>query len=417
MNHPLRIAPILIALTAVTSDARAGDWNPHVVRQLNGQAPQIRLDARLQVVTERWNRVVAVPYLAYMAEQDRLLMLVSCDYPHHPMMLQSDDRGATWSEPRNVGLDASGRVIPGLGVGLTYLGQGNVLFYSNVRWFSRDYGKTWGDPIAIAPVAEGRPWNIWDPPLVDRDGQTGKLIRILETGYTGSTTAHQQGYLRSSRDGGRTWSEAAKIPQWEAVSEVALIRAGNGDLVAACRTDIPARMVGESLDHYEGLGISISQDDGSTWSPVKKLFDWGRHHPSLLRLPDNDLVMTYVVRKGYVATADGFPQFGVEAVVSHDHGKTWDLDHRYILHHWVGHRKGPTDWWPSSQATSTVLLPDGSILTAFGTGYRCKEDARGMSAPRDVGLVHWRPSPGPLNQDRAMRDAPFDSDLRNIFKP
>lgn len=32
--------------------------------------------------------------------------------------------------------------------------------------------------------------------------------------------------------------------------------------------------------------------------------------------------MTYVVRKGYVNTADGFPQFGIEAVVSRDNGQT-----------------------------------------------------------------------------------------------
>ena len=58
--------------------------------------------------------------------------------------------------------------------------------------------------------------------------------------------------------------------------------------------------------------------------------------------PSGEIVMTYVVRKGYVDSPDGFPQFGVEAVVSRDHGQTWDLDHRYILHHWIGHIEGAT---------------------------------------------------------------------------
>jgi len=58
------------------------------------------------------------------------------------------------------------------------------------------------------------------------------------------------------------------------------------------------------------------------------LYEYGRHHPSLVLMPDGDIVMTYVVRKGgYVDSKDGFPQFGVEAIVSHDHGRTWDLDH------------------------------------------------------------------------------------------
>ncbi len=218
------------------------------------------------------------------------------------------------------------------------------------------------------------------------------------------------------------------MSQWKGVSEVALVRAGNGDLIGACRTDIPRR-IESGLDHFEDLGISVSKDDGNTWSTVEKLYDYGRHHPSLILMPNMDIVMTYVVRLGYVESLDGFPQFGVVAVVSHDHGRTWDLDHRYILHAWVGNRKGPDEdgigraYWPSPQATSSVLLPDGSILTVFGTGYRSKpglsEDGTGTSkfAPRDVGVVHWRTSSESLNADRTIRDAAFDSDHRNIFDP
>ena len=123
--------------------------------------------------------------------------------------------------------------------------------------------------------------------------------------------------------------------------------------------------------------------------------------------------MTYVVRLGYVDSKDGFPQFGIEAVVSRDHGLTWDLDHKYILHAWAGALKGPDRWWPSSQSTSSQLLPDGSIITAFGTGYRIEEE----QAPRDVGLVRWQLNTGPVNTDSTIRDAAFDSDLRNIFDP
>ena len=69
---------------------------------------------------------------------------------------------------------------------------------------------------------------------------------------------------------------------------------------------------------------------------------------------------------------------------------------------------------PSSQATSSQLLPDGSILTAFGTGYRVHAEGQ---APRDVGLVRWRPNTGAVNSDTTIRDAGIHSDLRNIFDP
>ena len=175
--------------------------------------------------------------------------------------------------------------------------------------------------------------------------------------------------------------------------------------------------MGTTLDHYEGLGVSISKDDGRTWSAVKKLYDYGRHHPSLVLMPNQDIVMTYVVRLGYVDDRNGFPQFGIEAIVSHDHGVTWDLDHRYLLHVWSGKRTGDTYWWPSSQSTSSTLLPDGTILTAFGTGYRIRAGKDSPQSPRDVGLVSWRLNPEPVNTESTIRDTPFDSDLRNVFDP
>ena len=123
---------------------------------MNGMAGEVRLPAQSQIVTESWNRVVAVPYLAYMPERDRLLMLVSCDYPHHAEVLFSDDRGASWSMPKPAWMGADGKPPAGLGTSLCYLGDGTVLFYSTARWFSRDYGQTWKESVPIEPLAGPR---------------------------------------------------------------------------------------------------------------------------------------------------------------------------------------------------------------------------------------------------------------------
>jgi uncharacterized lipoprotein YddW (UPF0748 family) len=407
-----------------TASSRAKGWQPHEVRQLAGKAGSVRLPARFQIVTESWNRVVAVPYLVNMPEKNRLLMLVGCDYPHRAFVLTSDDCGATWTDPRPARIGDDGKASIGLGTSLAYLGKGKLIFYVTgsvgaghpSRWFSANYGQTWGDPVAIAPSSDENPWSIWDPPLVDRHPKTGKITQLAETGYVQSGTS-SQAYIRFSTDEGQTWSQSIKVPQWQGVNEAYLFRAGNGDLLAACRTDVPRRLKGKTLDHYEGLGISISKDDGRNWSAVKKLYDYGRHHPSLVLMPNQNIVMTYVVRLGYVDDQNGFPQFGIEAVVSHDHGVTWDLDHRYLLHVWTGERKGKTYWWPSSQATSSTLMRDGTILTAFGTGYRIKAGEDSPQAPRDVGLIEWRLNTKPVNAESTIRNAAFDSDLRNVFDP
>ena len=140
----------------------------------------------------------------------------------------------------------------------------------------------------------------------------------------------------------------------------------------------------------------------------------------MLLLPGGDVVMTHVVREGYVGAPDGYPQFGIEAIVSRDHGQTWDLDHKYLLAVWKGNRKDEHAWWAGCQSTSSVLLPDGSILTAFGTGYRsrpAKDGHPGKPLPRDIALVHWQVNNKGLNAETTLSSAAFDSDLRNIFDP
>ena len=110
--------------------------------------------------------------------------------------------------------------------------------------------------------------------------------------------------------------------------------------------------------------------------------------------------MTYVVRLGYPTTADQF-QFGVEAVVSSDNGQTWDLAHRYVLAAWMGNLQGEFFWFYGVQSTSTVLLPYGTILTAFGTGFQNTQrqyhhpDRFGAACADDPGRNY--PEAGPRN--------------------
>jgi hypothetical protein len=340
------------------------------------------------------------------------------------MVLWSNDHGATWSKPKYVHTDAQGKPDTGMGVGLTYLGKGKALSTAGRRWYSNDYGESWTDYGVLPTLPDGAAWNGWDPMFVDRDPATHAIKRLVETGYSMDTArwesnggpGYSKGHLRASADEGRTWTDARRVPEWDGASEITIVRAADGNLVAACRTDKP-QSIKETLDHYEGVAVSLSRDDGKTWSALNRLYAWGRHHPSLVLMPDGTLVMTYVVRKGYTDSPEGFPQFGIEAVLSRDNGQTWDLDHRYVLHWWTGNRKGANGWWPSSQATSTVLLPEGALLTAFGTGYRSQPNEQNLPAPRDVGLVLWRLSDVPLNTVQTITNAPLDSDVREVFDP
>jgi acetyl esterase/lipase len=363
--------------------------------RLDGPRPPLVLPAQVRWISKGWNGENAqMPYLAYLPEKDRLLLLVNCLQPMRAAIIESDDHGKSWKERR--WLSASGVAGPAMGaLGLTYLGKGKLVAFPEdlkTLWRSSDSGATW----TVEEQGKAGELYTWDPLLVLRD-PGGRAERLVEacwrpTGVPwGSAEApYSQAFLRSSADEGRAWTEAVRVPQWLGVNEVSIAVAANGDWIAACRTDYPKRFAHLKLDHYGGLAVSISRDRGQTWSDPTSIYEWGRHHPGTVVTPEGEIIMTYGVRLGYPDAASGLPRFGIEAVTSGDHGRTWDLDHRYVLAAWTGNIPStkPEAWFSSVQSTSTVRLPDGTLLTAFGTGVRNPENA--ASCKMDVMLLEWR---------------------------
>ena len=394
-------------------------WQEHAVVRLNGSAKSLPIPAQFYLIGGEWEFSNSqMPYLVYMPERKTLLLAAEVGPPSVKTILTfSEDFGKTWTTPKWMHTDAAGKPDLMASTELTYLGNGKLISSSGPEyWASTDYGRTWAN-YAASPVGfEGKPMYQWDPMLVDKDSKTGKVLRLVETRYKENgkfDTAEyfSQGCIRFSSDEGKTWSQELNVSQWKGVNETVLCRAKNGDIVATCRTDNPKQFLGRVNDQYSGLATSISRDNGRTWTELNHLYFWGRHHPHMILLPSGEIVLTYVVRNGYTDNENGYPRFGIEAVISKDNGKTWDLDHKYILASYTAQVKGT--WWGSTQSTSSVLLPDGSLLTAFGTGVRnlptqniCK---------MDVALVKWRPSRKHTNSEHTLRDAPYQSDRRNKF--
>ncbi len=399
-------------------------WQKHTVIRANGSGEPLRLPAQFNLVSGPYeHQNMQMPSLIYMPEKKRLLITAEFGPPTvKTIIMTSNDFGGTWTQKRWMRTNANGDPDIAMTVGTTYLGKGVVTASpeSGMRVFSRDFGETWTESYPVPAVTKGKALYHWDPLLVDKD-KSGNITRLAEARY------HETGYGRNdpdpthkfdqaviwfSEDIGKTWSEPLEVPQWYGVNELALVRAMNGDIIAGCRTDNPVRFT-DIQDMWSGLAISISKDNGKTWSPQNPLYEYGRHHPSFVVMPNGDLVMVYVVRCGYTNNAEGLWRFGIEAVVSKDNGKTWDLDHKYILAWWTGKCTGGNWWWGLAQSTATVLLPDGSLLTTFSTGFR-NEPGQPLCI-MDTALVNWRPSNKPVNTDKTISSAPFDSDGRNKY--
>src|SRR5262249_54733285 len=140
------------------------------------------------------------------------------------------------------------------------------------RFFSNDYGRTWPESIEHPATKTGMSFNLEGNGWVDRD-ERGNAKAVLELGWhyaPGKSHPKDDATVvfRRSLDGGKTWTDEVAPPQWKftaehqgkkwlrGVSEGAIVRAANGDLVAALRSDMPPQYF--DVPHDDSLeGTSI----------------------------------------------------------------------------------------------------------------------------------------------------------------
>jgi hypothetical protein len=398
-----------VSTLVIGLDAANGEWQDHQIRRGDGKGGWITLQASRQVLRHP-DSSYTMPFGLVRMENGEIAILCSREKqpPGGPRIVEpiiafSMDGGATWSGFASI---PGTRGRPQC---LSYLGGGRLSFITEVfdkegkprRIFSDDFGRTWTESIDHPPTKEGRAFGVEGNAWIDRDGR-GRATAILELGWhyaPGKSHPKDDATVvfRRSLDGGKTWADEVTPSQWKftlahggkswlrGVSEGAVVRAANGDLVAALRTDMPPRYFdGPHDDSLEGTAISLSRDDGRTWSDLRFLFEAGRHHANLQRLSSGDLVCTLVVRDDIRDGKLVSHRRGCDALISRDHGKTWDLDRRWELDRFDFLRKD--GYWVDGMCghVASVVLPDGHILSAYS------QYLLGASV-----LIKWKPDSSP----------------------
>jgi hypothetical protein len=383
-------------------EAEPLSWKEHFIKRGDGNGGYTCLRAEQQILPQYQGRLI-VPYGLATMDNGEVICAATAEGnanktpragpPEQTLITTSSDNGATW---------ASYTVLDNLHARpmmLACLGQGVVTFDSGdttgqFRFFSHDYGRTWDERVTVPPAPNGLALGFEGSPLVDRDAQ-GNATRIAQTGQTVEGAAPYwkiNEYILWSDDGGRTWPKVDSPQAWRSTEtyngktydlccgEGSLVRAANGWLVAALRTWVPVQFHDHPYfdDNLEGTSVSISKDDGATWSPLQMIFEGGRHHPTLLCMPGGDLVMVVIRRVDFRNGELVSYRRGCDAVISHDHGETWDIEHMIVLddvaycngEHWIRGECGHV---------SSTLLPDESILTGY-----CNTYTGGV-------LIRWKP--------------------------
>ena len=281
----------------------------------------------------------------------------------------STDGGRTWSDPIEVAPRGDDVRNPALGI----VGDRWIVAYWNAgvrcypagddgvrRWklhatrgpdeafvvTSDDRGRTWTQPRAFRSELLA-----WASPF-------GRIVTLADGTLAmaaygpppdATTPAPFDCVMFRSRDGGASWGDETRV--LAAASEMSLCPVSDTRLVAAVR-----RARGDTV-------IVRSDDAGRTWSEPIAATRVDEHPGDVCVLRHSGrMLLTFGRRRR---------PLGVGALVSDDHGTTWDRDHEVIL---AGDGIGNDVGYPS-----TVQLDDGTIVTAcyFARGSAASEPIDG----------------------------------------
>ena len=236
---------------------------------------------------------------------------------------------------------------------------------------SADGGRTW-EPGAID--GPQKPRNL----VVESDGSL-LMVRAAASAYLSHIyEAAGKPYevnpnleLHRSTDGGRSWSSALGTIAWDVTTfgEVSAVRLADDRLLASLRTNPP----GTDGEGQQVTYLTESVDDGATWSKPWPMGNIAEVQVNLLLLDSGKLLATY--------TNYHLP-FGVCAVVSEDHGRTWSYDAPVQLAVSADCYTG----WPV-----TVELDGGELATCYMITAYLNEPPEPKGVQRSVcEMVRWR---------------------------
>jgi hypothetical protein len=299
------------------------------------------------------------PFVARLKNGDLLIVAFCFDaiegvqgYVERAVFWRSQDGGRTWGD-REERIDVQGREF-----GLTALSDGTLLM--TCHWLARDAfnpsqhthskvfrstdaGTTWSEtrigPDGFPNRAETTAdWMAFEIPDVNRPGQFLACLGVSM--QHGNQNAPKVVRVWRSSDSGKTWDKSLHpdTAGWIDVdgffSQTVTFRTAPGRLLHPVRVDrtgphwhipgTPKQLEKESGDQGDRMMLWESNDDGHTWNKHRThgtFGTYGEMYPRFLYLKDGGLLLTFTVRSN---PTDGHG-LGLRAIVSRDHGQTWDF--------------------------------------------------------------------------------------------
>jgi photosystem II stability/assembly factor-like uncharacterized protein len=215
-------------------------------------------------------------------------------------------------------------------------------------YYSYDRGKTWSGPFALPAFGQKGIAARTDYIV---EGKNRCLLLIAAAKPNGR---EGRPLCVRTEDGGKSWNMVSFIgpePDDYAIMP-STVRVGARALVSAIR-------------RKEWIEVYRSNDEGASWEFVTKAAENGGNPPSMVRLPDGRLALTYGYR---------LQPYGIRAKFSSDEGRTWG--HDFVL------RDDGGTW--DLGYPRTALRPDGNLVTVYYF-------ADSQDGERYIAATIWKP--------------------------
>jgi hypothetical protein len=269
--------------------------------------------------------------------------------PEVPMLARSTNGGENWSvesAPTLLPPEQGGKAVTDLPKAMNFKDPNFAMTFRLTDtnkgpsrfWYSTDRGHVWQGPYAF--------------PMLDQQGiaaRTDYIVNSPSDAFVFLTASKSNGkegrpFCAHTADGGLKWEFLSWIggePAGFAIMP-STVRVSPKELVTAVRVKYDRST--------NGIEVYHSKDDGKSWmsiaQPVTTDDPFGGNPPSLTRLGDGRLLLTYGVRT---------PPYRIAARMSSNNGRTWSDE--IVL-------RNDGAMWDIGYVRS-VQRPDGNVVTVY----------------------------------------------------
>jgi len=276
------------------------------------------------------------------------------------LLARSLDGGETWTveDPDNFVRDG-GEAVPCPG----NINFAHPDFAMRVEWtqffISYDRGKTWQGPYQFPDFGIENPLTARTDYIVN--GQRDCLVFLSTKEPRVEAALQDRAFCIQTTDGGKTF----RFVSWMTGEPIKIrsvmpstVRCSENHLVSALRRRLDVQISGPHKIRKCWIDVYQSKDNGHSWEFLSQVADTGNSNgnpPSLVRLRDGRLCVTYAYRGICSAYRYRWEPQGIRARISQDNGKTWGQE--------ITLRDDARTW--DIGYTRSVQRPDGKLVTIY----------------------------------------------------